>query len=139
MRLSNSNLMLDFMNRETQIIEQINNLRNTRLTIEQNKRSLTDQLIDIDYQLIEAERQFRMDSTLYLQSVIADNQFEASKNNIDYLRKKRDFTKRNIDREDAIQSSQLLRIDGSISLMERNLEAIRKNLENLTIKAPIVS
>lgn len=137
LRLSNANLMLDFMNRETQIIEQINNLRNTRLTIEQNKRSLTDQLIDVDYQLIEAERQFKMDSALHSESVIADNQFEASRNNIDYLRKKRDFTKRNIDREEAIQSSQLSRIDGSISLMERNLEAIRRNLENLTIKAPI--
>jgi len=137
MRLSNANLMLDFMNRETQIIEQINNLRTTRLTIEQNKRSLNDQLIDIDYQLKEAERQFRMDSTLYKDEVIADNQFQAALNNIEYLRQKRAFTKQNIDREEAIQESQLLRIDQSIELMERNLEAIRQNLENLTIKTPI--
>ena len=137
MRLSNANLMLDFMNRETQIIEQINNLRTTRLTIEQNKRTLNDQLIDIDYQLKEAERQFRMDSTLYRDSVIAGNQFEASRNNIQYLRQKRAFTKRNIDREEAIQESQLTRIDQSIELMERNLDAIRQNLENLTIKAPL--
>ncbi|MCE2497006.1 MAG: efflux RND transporter periplasmic adaptor subunit [Flavobacteriales bacterium] len=137
MRLSNANLMLDFMNRETQIIEQINNLRTTRLTIEQNKRSLNDQLIDIDYQLKVAERQFRMDSTLYKDEVIADNQFQAALNNSEYLRQKRAFTKQNIDREEAIQESQLLRIDQSIELMERNLEAIRQNLENLTIKAPI--
>ena len=137
MRLANSNLMLDFMNRETQIIEQINNLRNTRLTIEQNKRSLNDQLIDVDYQLKEAQRQYRMDSALYAQKVIPDNDFQATRNNIDYLRKKRDFTRNNIRREEAIQNSQLERIDKSIILMERNLEAIRRNLENLTIKAPI--
>lgn len=137
MRLANSNLMLDFMNRETQIIEQINNLRNTRLNIEQNKRNLKDQLIDIDYQLVEAERQYRMDSALYAQAVIPDNDFQATKNNIDYLRKKRAFTKMNIDREEAIQNSQLTRIDRSIGLMERNLEAIKRNLDNLTIKAPI--
>ena len=137
MRLANSNLMLDFMNRETQIIEQINNLRNTRLSIEQNKRSLNDQLIDVDYQLKEAERQYRMDSALYNEDVIPDNDFQATRNNIDYLRKKRDFTKKNIVREEAIQETQLQRIDRSIILMERNLDAIRRNLENLTIKAPI--
>ncbi len=137
LRLANSNLMLDFMNRETQIIEQINNLRNTRLTIEQNKRSLNDQLIDIDYQLIEAERQYRMDSSLFSQNVIPDNDFQATRNNIEYLRKKRAFTRQNINREEAIQNTQLTRIDRSITLMERNLEAIRRNLENLTIKAPI--
>lgn len=137
LRLSNANLMLDFMNRETQIVEQINNLRSTRLTIEQNKRTLKDQLIDIDYQLIEAERQYAIDSTLYADSVIPKNQFDATRNNIDYLRKKKAFTEVNIDREEAIQMTQLNRIDRSIELMERNLEAIRKNLENLTIKAPI--
>ena len=136
LRLSNANLMLDFMNRETQIIEQINNLRSTRLTIEQNKRTLNDQLIDIDYQLVEAERQYAIDSTLYADSVIARNQFDATWNNIAYLRKKKKFTENNIQREEAIQTTQLNRIDRSIELMERNLDAIRKNLESLTIKAP---
>ena len=136
LRLSNANLMLDFMNRETQIVEQINNLRSTRLTIEQNKRTLSDQLIDIDYQLLEAERQYKIDSTLYADSVIAKNQFDATRNNIEYLRRKKAFTEANISREEAIQMTQLNRIDRSIELMERNLEAIRDNLENLTIKAP---
>ena len=36
LQLSNTALSLDFMNRETQIIEQINNLRNTRINLDQN-------------------------------------------------------------------------------------------------------
>lgn len=137
MRLTNANLMLDFMNRETQIVEQINNLRNTRLIIEQNKRALSDQLIDQVYQLREAQRQFRIDSTLYGDSAISRNDYEASRNAVHYLRQKRNFTRANIQREEAIQDAQLHRIDNSISLMERNLEAIRRNLDNLTIKAPL--
>ena len=35
------------MQRETQIVEQINNLRNTRIALEQNLRSLEDQLSDV--------------------------------------------------------------------------------------------
>lgn len=137
MRLTNANLMLDFMNRETQIVEQINNLRNTRLIIEQNKRALSDQLIDQVYQLREAQRQFRIDSTLYGDSAISRNDYEASRNAVHYLRQKRNFTRANIQKEEAIQDAQLHRIDNSISLMERNLEAIRRNLDNLTIKAPL--
>lgn len=136
LRLSNSALMLDFMNRETQVIEQINNLRNTRLTLEQNKRSLNDQLIDLDYRLAEALRQYRLDSSLYMSGAISTAEHEQSLNNLTYLKRKRNFTKLNIEREEDIQNSQIRRIDASIGLMERNLEAIRRNLENLTIKSP---
>lgn len=136
-RLTNANLMLDFMNRETQIVEQINNLRNTRLVIEQNKRALSEQLIDQDFQLLEAQRQFRVDSAIYRDSAISRNDYEASSNAVSYLRQKRNFTRANIQREEAIQNAQLHRIDNSIMLMERNLEAIRRNLDNLTIKAPL--
>lgn len=137
LRLTNANLMLDFMNRETQIIEQINNLRNTRLQIEQNKRTQTQQLIDADYQYKEAHRQFRIDSVLALDSVIPLSQYEASANNAYYQKQRRDFTARNLTREESIQNLQLQRIDASIGLMERNLTAIRSNLENLTVRAPI--
>ncbi|NVK04309.1 MAG: HlyD family efflux transporter periplasmic adaptor subunit [Flavobacteriia bacterium] len=137
LRLTNANLMLDFMNRETQIIEQINNLRNTRLQIEQNKRTQSQQLIDADYQYKEAYRQFRIDSVLMRDSVISVSQFEASQNNAHYQKQRRDFTARNLAREESIQNLQLSRIDASIGLMERNLTAIRSNLENLTVRAPI--
>ncbi len=137
LRLSNSTLMLDYMNRETQIIEQINNLRNTRLTIEENKRNTADQLIDVQYQLDEAERQYTMDSALYAQHVISQDEFLDSRNNTIYLRKKEKNLEDNMAYEARNRQLQLARIDGSIDLMERNLEAIRDNLENLVIKAPI--
>ncbi len=39
LRLDNTDLHLDIMYREAQLIEQINNLRNTRLAMEQNSLS----------------------------------------------------------------------------------------------------
>ena len=47
LRLANTTLMLDFMNRETQIVEQINNLRNTRMQLELNERQLQEQVLDL--------------------------------------------------------------------------------------------
>jgi HlyD family secretion protein len=137
LRLSNASLMLDYMNRETQIIEQINNLRNTRLTMEQNQRMLNDQLLDVQYQKREAERRYLLDSGLYVDAVIAEQQWLDSRNNYFYLEDKEKLLIESIERESQNREWQLDRIDESIFRMERNLEAIRSNMENLTIKSPI--
>lgn len=136
-RLSNTTLRLDFMNRETQIIEQINNLRSTRITLEQNKRQVQEQLVDIRYNLKEQLRQFHLDSTLYADRVISVIDFKASKANVQYLKEKQRLFMDRLATDEQYRKSQLNRIDASMHLMERNLEAIRRNLENLTVKAPI--
>jgi len=49
--LSNTSLQLDVMSREAEVSEQLNNLRNTRLAVEQNRLKLKSDLVDIDYNL----------------------------------------------------------------------------------------
>ena len=137
MRLSNTSLKLDFMNRETQIIEQINNLRSTRITLDQNKRQVQEQIIDLDYNLKEQTRQYRLDSSLYKDSVISRSVYLASASNYDYLQKKKAMLTDRLNTDEAYRKSQLGRIDASVDMMERNLEAIRGNLENLVLRAPI--
>lgn len=137
LRLTNTSLMLDFMNRETQIIEQINNLRNTRITMELNERDINAQLLDIDYELGRIERQFVVDTVLYEAEAIAALDFENSKENYHYLEAKKTMLVKSNQDDSLYRRQQMRRIDRSIDLMERNLEAIRMNLENLTVKAPI--
>lgn len=137
MRLSNATLMLDFMNRETQIIEQINNLRNTRITINQNKRTDTETLMQVNYELTRIERQFALDIALFTSEFIAEKDFNDSRDEYEYLRARRQFLEESVEQDRQYRALQLKRIDASIELMERNLEAIRQNLENLTVKAPV--
>ncbi len=137
MRLSNQTVTLDFMNRETQIIEQINNLRSTRITLDQNKRQIQEQVLDIGYQYKERKRQFSIDSALYADGAIAQSQYDESRNELIYLKSRMDMLQERMITDEIYRTSQLGRIDQSIELMERNLDAIRANLENLIIKAPI--
>jgi len=137
LRLSNTTLKLDFMNRETQIVEQINNLRSTRITLDQNKRQVQEQLVDLNYNLKEQIRQYQLDSTLYADSVISTTEYLASKANYAYLKEKKNLLSDRLNTDEAYRKSQLSRIDASVDMMERNLEAIRSNLKNLVIKAPI--
>lgn len=137
LRLSNTALTLDFMNRETQIVEQINNLRSTRISLDLTKRQVEEQLVDISYQLAERQRQWKIDSALYGDKVIAKSEYEASRANCTYLEKKKALLEERLATDEAYRTSQLGNIDASMNMMERNLEAIRKNLENLVVKAPI--
>ena len=136
-RLSNTSLSLDFMNRETQIIEQINNLRSTRISLLQNQRQTEDQLMEVENQLLVVERQYKADTLMAAKKAISDIELFNSRRSYELALKRHSVMQRRV-REDAVyRKSQLKRIDGSIELMERNLEAIRLNLENLLVKAPI--
>jgi len=137
MRLANSDLALDFMNRETQIIEQINNLRSTRIQLEQNKRQVQEQLLDVQYRYQERLRTFTIDSALYSEGAIAKGDLEASANELLYLKGLIDLTRERLDTDEAYRRMQLGQIDQSIELMGRNLEAIRRSLDDLEIKALI--
>lgn len=137
LRLSNTALMLDFMNRETQIVEQINNLRNTRINLEQTQRNINEQVLDIAHEMGNMERQFTRDTLLYQQSVIAASEFEDSQARYQYLLRKYDLLVNGNRTDSVYRRQQLARIDTSIDLMERNLHAIRKNLDNLVVRAPM--
>ncbi|MGB0806858.1 MAG: efflux RND transporter periplasmic adaptor subunit [Salibacteraceae bacterium] len=137
LKLTNTALSLDFMNRETQIIEQINNLRNTRINLEQNKRNVEEQLVDITYELQQQEAQYTRDSALYAEGVTPISEFEASKNYIQYLENKQQILLDRTKTDEQYRASQLHRIDNSIQLMERNLEAVRNSLNQLSVTAPL--
>lgn len=137
LQLSNTALSLDFMNRETQIIEQINNLRNTRINLDQNKRNVQEQLVDIQFELLQQHEQFSRDSVLYNDKVITQTEYYASANYFHYLQQKERLLNERMNTDEKYRQSQMHRIDGSIQLMERNLEAVRKSLNQLTITAPM--
>lgn len=137
LRLVNTSLMLDFMNRETQIIEQINNLRNTRMQLELNERQLQEQVLDLRYEQELMGRQYAIDTLLFLDSVIAPQAFADSRARYRYLVEKRSLLEANFTVNKAYRQKQLQALDQSIEMMERNLKAIRENLENLVVRAPI--
>ena len=64
-------LLLGYMNQETAIVEQINNLRSLKLSLEKDQRDLKESLIDSENSLAEVERNYKVDSVLYSKDIIA--------------------------------------------------------------------
>jgi len=137
LRLSNPAVTLGYMNQETAIIEQINNLRNLRLSLEKEQRNLAETLIDSENKLAEVERSFKVDSVLFSKDVIARNDFIDMKESYKYQQKKRDFMNKNVRKSEGDNKIQIQQINQSIGMMQRNLNLIHDNIEKMLVRAPV--
>lgn len=137
MVLANERITLDLMQRETQMVEQINNMRNIRITLNQNQRSTEDQLIDFSQQLKLSNHQYDLNNALLKKDAISQEEFYQINTEKSYLEQKVNVLKERIKTDSDYRKKQIERIDHSITLMNRNLSIIRNKLKELTITAPI--
>ncbi len=137
LRIANPNALSSYTSSETSIIEQINQLRKLRLDLEQNQRVMKQDMMVIENSLRTASRKYKIDSTLFSKKVITREEFNTSSQDYEYFMDRRAILKQAMDQENQSRKMQLSQIDFSIGRMDESLEAIRQNIENMTIKAPV--
>jgi HlyD family secretion protein len=137
LQLSNTNLLLDIMYRVEELFQQSNNLRNTRLAMEQNKLQLQAQLLELDYQITVARRKNDRNAILLTKSLISQREFDEVNDEYEYLRKRRTITLETHRQDSIFRATQIDQLEASLERMTRNLDLVKQNLENLTIAAPV--
>ena len=137
LELSNTSLQLDVMSREAEVSEQLNNLRNTRLAVEQNRLKLKSDLVDIDYNLKRLNRLVERRVSLYERELIALQLLQEVEDEYEYNKNRREITIESQQQDELLRKTQIDQLEGSVEQLENNLVIARKNLENLTIRSPI--
>ncbi len=137
LKLSNSDLQLEFMNKEALLLDQMNNMRNTRISLEQNYLTAKQQLLDAQHAYIEAKRTYDRNKILYKEKTIATADFEKSEDSYNYLLKKQGLLENSLMKDSIFKISQISQLESSIKLIQQNLEMVKQSLDNLTIKAPV--
>jgi len=137
LRLSNSTLQMNYINRESEILEQINTLRNTKILVEEKSLSLKEQLVETEYALSKSKKNYERNTVLYQKNVIPLAEYEPIREEYEYLVKKKGIISEKLKQDSVLSRYQLSSIDPSLSLMQKNLEFIESSLENLVIRAPI--
>lgn len=135
--LGNPQLQMDAINREAQLLDQQNNLRNTRLAMDQQTTRLRDELLNLEKDLKRLEREARLDDRLVKDSLLAHNTFLSNKENLEYMRAKRRLVAENVRSDSLFRLTQLGSITSNLDLIQQNLRFLRENLQNLVVKAPI--
>ena len=136
MKLTNPGLELNYMNLQTNMLEQADQLRNTKINLQTNGLLLKDQLVQLDYQLRDLKQQYDRNKRLFEDSVISEQDFLTLENNYIQIQKRKDLMITRIIQDSILRTQQLDQVDNSLGLVARNLNAIQQSLANLTVKVP---
>lgn len=136
-KLDNAALTLNIMYNEAQLFQQINNLRSTRLSMEQNRLNLQEQILQVKYDLIDKKREYEVNKELYSKNLISENEFKRSKEQYDLMVKKKELTFESFTQDSVFRVQQIEQLEKSIAQMQNNLNMTKQQIENLTVTAPI--
>lgn len=137
LRLSNANLQLSVMQREAELFREVNRLRETRVTMGQRRLSMRAGLVETEYQLRQAEREYARQDEMFKADLTSRQDYDEAKDNLEYLTARRDVTVETLHQDSLFQTIQIRQLEESIDRLRLNLELIKQNEENLTIRAPI--
>ncbi len=137
LRLSNTNLHLSIMNREADLAEQMNNLRNTRLMMEQNKLDLKQQILELNYRVEQKRKEYENKESLYEKRFISKENYEDTKDEYEYLLNRKELLIETQRQDSLFREIQVSQLEGSVRRMEENFKLVRQKLDNLSVKAPV--
>lgn len=135
--LSNENLNLQILNAEADLAEKDNMLRNTLISMEQQKLTNQQDILQLEIDVRRYLRTYKSQKQLYADNLISKE---------DYLRAEEDYSlakdRLNLVKHRAVQDSlyrsiEVKQMQESLDNMRVHMMMIRKRKDNLLVKAPI--
>ncbi|MEM6398497.1 MAG: efflux RND transporter periplasmic adaptor subunit [Bacteroidota bacterium] len=137
LKLSNPELELEVMQREGQLIEQLNAQRQTMLLINQNDFALREQLVEVDYQIELEGKRFDRAEQMLTENLIAVADYEPTAAQYDYYKARRNMLNSAYQQDSLARIRQLAQIRITEERLLNNLEAVGQLLNRLYVLAPI--
>ncbi len=137
LKLSNTNLQLSLVNQETSVYNLLTQMQISRNAAQQNTVNKLNQMTDVESQLTEAERIYKLDKHLYEQKAIGLQEFKTAENNYNYLVRKKQLTNQILQQDSASNNQQLEQAKQSYTGSQNALAVMRKKVGDLIVRAPI--
>ena len=135
--LTNNNLQLDVMNREAQILEQINTLRATRIQLQQQRLTLRNDLLTNQTELQRRKREFETNKSLYERGLVAEHQYLESEQLYSEALSRSKLYSEQVAIDSLAINAQFTHIDSSLENMIKNLDLVGEITDFLVVRAPI--
>lgn len=137
LRLENQRLTLDFVNRETEMYDLINNLENTRLRLRQDKFTLRRTLSELDFQIQQAKDDHERNQKLFADHIISEQEYTKTRIAYERLVQQREIEIENQKFQEENSVTQIKQLEGTLDRTKLNLSMMKQNLANLYVKAPV--
>ena len=137
MRLSNDNLLLEISNYEAEVARAINDLKTMRVNLENQQISNKTQMVDLYYDLLKLERDYKNNKNLVKEKYISETEFQLSKENYERTKKHYELLSKKNMQDSLSIDARIEASEGSVESMQRNMAIIRNRLNKLSIQAPV--
>ena len=135
--LSNENLDMQILNSEAELAEKENILRNTMISMEQQKLSVQQERLQLEMDVRRYRRAYEQQKALYDEKLIAREAFLQAEEDYRLAIDKLELV-RNRELQDSLyRTAEIEQMEESLENMRINMQMIRRRKDNLDIKAPI--
>lgn len=136
-KLYNPNSELAYMQQETAIIEQINNLNKAKLDLRNQELNLSKDLIAIEHDYLDAKNLYDLNKNLFEQEILAKSEWNKTKENFRFQQERMGIIKQSVSKEKQANLVQIGQFNQSIGVMNKSLEILRTNKKNFLVTAPL--
>ena len=135
--LANTSLLLDVMYREAELFQQSNNLRSTKLAMEQHRLQMQRQVLEIRREIARQKRLSSNATNLLEEGLVSRQEYEQALEELGYLVEQRELLLATQDQEQRLRQEQIKQLEESLQRMQENLQVVKRHLDSLVIRAPI--
>ena len=137
LEMSNNSLSMQILQSEADLAEKQNILRNTMISMEQERLALRQEKLQLDLEVSRAKRTFEQNENLYNDKLLAREEYLRSKEDYDLAVRKRNLVLERQKQDSLYRTSQVSQMEESLRSMQLNMQLIRQRVDNLKVKAPI--
>lgn len=133
----NTQLQLDVIDREVRVIEQINNLHSTELTLEQDRVANQKDLAEIRYNLVRLTRLTGRRNALAREGAVSLADRQDAADELAYYQSLLPVEEETMSRQGEWRERRLPEIHDELTKLQENLAIVRSKLDNLIVRAPV--
>jgi HlyD family secretion protein len=135
--LSNTDLQLNLLARQTEVTQQINSMRSQELALSQTRLANQRALIEAELAVQTAQRQYEVQRPLAERGFVAGRAIADSRDALSAARRRLAVLQRQQGTDERLQSQQLAQLRSSTTALNGSLDIARASLDALNLRAPV--
>lgn len=137
LELKNENLDMQILNSEADLAEKENLLRNTLISMEQEKLSVHQEMLQLETDVKRNRRAYEAQKQLYQEELIAREEYLRAEEDYDLAKSRLELVKNRAVQDSLYRNIQVKQMQESLSNMRVNMQMIRRRKEHLILTGPI--
>ena len=137
LEMTNKQLSMQILQSEADLAEKQNILRNTLISMEQERLSLRQEMLQLDLEVARKMRAYEQNKELFKEGLVARETYLQSKEDYELALARRSLVREHQKQDSLYRTVQVAQLDENLRSMQLNMQLIRERVGNLRVKAPI--